>query len=116
MKRALPLLLAAWLTLGLTLGLVGPAVAGVVVITTVAPLEDQSDEAVQDALDDAVGQAVDGAVQMGLRPIRLADAEVWPDRVVVQVLATDVERDEGDGSHGVPGLRPGQHLAGTDMS
>lgn len=105
MKRLMPLLMAALLPLAL----VTPSLAAVVMITAVAPLDDQSDEAVQAAIDQAVGQAVDGAIQMGLRPVQLADAEIWLDRVVVEVLATEGQRDEGD--EGLPGLSPGEHLA-----
>jgi len=92
MRRGRSLILAVFLALAL----VTPALADTVVITAAAPLENQSDEAVQAALDAAVGTAVDGAMEMGLRPIRLASAEVWSDRVVVQVVATDSEWDEAD--------------------
>jgi hypothetical protein len=51
---------------------------------------------------------------MGLRPVQLSDAEVWADQVIVQVVATDIERDEGD--DGLPGLRPGEHLARADAT
>ena len=91
----------------LTLGFVAPAAASVVVITSAAPLQEQSDEGIQAALDDAVGRAVEGAAQMGLRPVQLTDAQVWSDRVVVQVLATDEQPDEGDRG---PGMRPGEPL------
>jgi hypothetical protein len=106
MNRLMWLLMAALL---LPLALVTPSSAALVTITAAAPLDDQSDEAVQAAIDQAVGQAVDGAIQMGLRPVHLADAEIWLDRVVVEVLATEDQRDEG--GDGLPGLSPGEHLA-----
>jgi hypothetical protein len=99
------------LVLGLLgLGLVSPATATVVLIRAAAPLEDESEQALQDALDQAVGQAVRDAVSMGLRPVRLTDAQVWGDRVVVEVLATDAQPDEGDDAQG---LRPGDRLASS---
>ncbi len=87
MNRGLGLVLAVVLTLAI----VTPGLAATIVITAVAPLESQSDEAVQAALDSAVGRAVDDAIERGLRPIQLASAEVWSDRVVVQVVATTDE-------------------------
>jgi hypothetical protein len=97
----------------LMLGLLGlvlatPAAAAVALVTGSAPLEDESEEALQDALDQAVSQAVQDALSMGLRPVQLNDAQVWGDQVVVEILATDAQPDDGDD---VPGLRPGEHLA-----
>lgn len=94
----------------LTLAAVTPSQAAVVVITSAAPLEDQTDEGIQAALDDAVGRAVESATQMGLRPVQLADAQIWSDRVIVRVLATDEQRDEGEDR---PMMHPGEHLAGS---
>jgi hypothetical protein len=90
MKRGLVLVLAVFLTLAL----VTPGLAAMVVITAAAPLENDSAEAVQAALDEAVGQAVDDAMQFGLRPVQLRSAEVWSDRVVVEVVAIDAARDD----------------------
>lgn len=103
--RAMSVLLVLGL-LGLVLA--SPAAATVALVTGAAPLEDESEQAVQDALDRAVGQAVRDAVLMGLRPVRLNDAQVWGDQVVVEILATDAQPDDGDEA---PGLRPGEHLA-----
>ncbi len=88
-----------------------PAIGAVILVTAAAPLEDDSEEAVQAALDEAVGHAVEHVVQMGLRPVQLTDAQVWSDRVVVQILATDAQRDEGD-EMPAPGLPPGEHVPG----
>ena len=98
------------LVLGLALGLALPATAAVTLVTAAAPLDDESDRAVQDALDQAVGLAVRDAVQMGLRPVRLTDAQVWGDQVVVEIMATDVQPDDGDDP---PGPRPSETLART---
>jgi hypothetical protein len=84
------------LVLGLILAAALPAVAAVVLVTAAAPLEDETEQSVQEALDLAVGIAVRDAVQMGLRPVRLTDAQVWGNQVVVEILATDVQPDDGD--------------------
>ena len=83
--RAVSLLLV----LGLILAAASPAAAAVVLVTAAAPLEDESEQSVQDALDQAVGLAVRDAVLMGLRPVRLTDAQVWGNQVVVEILATE---------------------------
>jgi hypothetical protein len=84
------------LVLGVILAAALPAAAAVVLVTAAAPLEDETEQSVQEALDLAVGIAVRDAVQMGLRPVRLTDAQVWGNQVVVEILATDVQPDDGD--------------------
>jgi hypothetical protein len=101
---------SALVVLSLVLALAGPAPAAVVLVTSAAPLEDGSDQAVQAALDQAVGQAVRDAMQMGLRPVRLTDAQVWGNQVVVEILATDAQPDDGDEA---PPIRPAGFVART---
>jgi hypothetical protein len=91
------------LVLGLILAAALPAAAAVVLVTAAAPLEDESDQSVQAALDQAVGLAVRDAMLMGLRPVQLTDAQVWGNQVVVEILATDVQPDDGDVA---PVIRP----------
>jgi hypothetical protein len=100
--------LGVLLVLGLALAFVSPATAAVALVTAAAPLEDESDRAVQKALDQAVGQAVQDALLMGLRPVRLTDAQIWGNQVVVEILATDVQPDDGDDP---PGPRSSETLA-----
>ena len=93
------------LVLGLTLATVSPVAAAIALVTAAAPLEDESEQSVQDALDQAVGLAVRDAVLMGLRPVQLTDAQIWGNQVVVEILATDVQPDEGDDRAGDPRRR-----------
>jgi hypothetical protein len=98
------------LVLGLILAAVSPVAAAVVLVTAAAPLEDESEQSVQAALDQAVGLAVRDAVLMGLRPVKLTDAQIWVNQVVVEILATDVQPDEGDVA---PVIRPTGIIAQT---
>ena len=91
------------LVLGLILAVAATAAAAIVLITAAAPLEDESEQSVQTALDQAVAVAVRDALQMGLRPVRLRDAQVWGNQVVVEILATDIQPDDGDAT---PVIRP----------
>jgi hypothetical protein len=101
---------SALVVLSLVLAVAAPASAAVVLVTSAAPLEDGSDQAIQAALDQAVGQAVRDAVQMGLRPVRLTDAQVWGNQVIVEILATDAQPDDGDEA---PPIRPAGLIART---
>jgi hypothetical protein len=96
------------LVLALALTFVSPATAAVALVTAAAPLDDESQQAVQTALDQAVGLAVRDALLMGLRPVRLTDAQVWGNQVIVEILATDVQPDDGDDP---PGPRSSETLA-----
>jgi hypothetical protein len=98
------------LVLALVLAAAVPASAAIVLVTAAAPVEDETELAVQAALDAAVAVAVRDALQMGLRPVRLTDAQVWGNQVVVEILATDIQPDDGDAA---PVIRPTGIVAQT---
>jgi hypothetical protein len=98
------------LVLGLVLAIASPAAAAIVLVTAAAPLEDGSELSVQTALDEAVALAVRDAMLMGLRPVQLTDAQVWGNQVVVEILATDAQPDDGEAA---PVIRPTGILAQT---
>jgi hypothetical protein len=54
--------------------------------------------------------AVRDAMLMGLRPVQLTDAQVWGNQVVVEILATDAQPDDGEAA---PVIRPTGILAQT---
>jgi len=78
---------------GLLLLISSPAWARVMNLETAAPVADHSNESVSRALQGALDGCVRQAAAMGLPWIRLEDAVLERDRVVVQVVATD-EVDE----------------------
>ena len=85
--------IGGWLVGAVLLGAlaVTPATARVVTIQTAASLPDRSDRSVDQALDIAVGDCVRRATAMGLSWIRLQDAAIVTDHLVVQMVATDEE-------------------------
>jgi len=80
-------------SLGLLLLISSPAWARVMNLENAAPVDDHSNESVARALQGALDGCVRQAAAMGLPWIRLEDAVLERDRVVVQVVATD-EVDE----------------------
>ena len=70
-----------------------PAWARVINLETAAPLADRSDSSVTRALQGALDDCVHRAAALGLAWMRIEDAVLQADRVVVQVVATD-EADE----------------------
>jgi len=79
------------------------ALAGGALIETMAPLADGSEESVKAAVIAAIETAVRGASAMGFDWIRLRDAHVSENAVVIQILATD----EPDQDEVAPGTEPG---------
>jgi hypothetical protein len=88
-------------TLFLLLIISSPAWARVMNLETAAPVPDRSDASVSRALQGALDGCVRQATAMGLPWIRLEDAVLAGDRVVVQVIATD-EADEAQRRNMVP--------------
>jgi hypothetical protein len=70
------------------------AEARVVKFQTSSPLPDRSDRSIEQALERAVDTCVRGATAMGLSSIRLDDAAVRSDRVVVRMIATDEDAED----------------------
>ena len=62
--------------------------ASMAVIETVAPLNEQSEEAVKAAVMTAVETATRGAQAMGLPEVALKGVRVLPEMVIIQILAT----------------------------
>src|SRR5215469_170718 len=62
--------------------------AGMAVIETVAPLSEQSEDAVKAAVMTAVETATRGAQAMGLPEVALKGVRVLPEMVIIQILAT----------------------------
>ena len=73
----------------LVLGSAAPALAGMAMIETAAPLNEHSNEGVKTAVVTAVQTAVRGAQAMGLPRVALNGVRVLPGMVVVRILATD---------------------------
>lgn len=79
------LLAAAW---------AAPVEARVVKFQTSSPLADRSDRSLERAIESAVDTCVRSATAMGLASIRLDDAVVQNNRLVVQMVATDDDADD----------------------
>jgi hypothetical protein len=83
-----------WAVLVLALAAPTTTWARVAKIETTAPLQDHSDRAIERALRAAVDTCVSGATAMGLSWIRLDDALVLADRVVVRMIASDEDMED----------------------
>lgn len=84
------------IALVLVLSVASPALAQVATIQAAAPLADHSEESVRASFTRAVQTAVRAAVTMGLPWVRLSEARVFEDAVVVQIVASDTEADEDE--------------------
>jgi hypothetical protein len=83
-------------TLLLVLATSTPGWARMVKIETVVPLTDRSDASVDLALRSAVDICVRGAAAMGLAWVRLQQAALAGDRLVVRMLASDEDQEDED--------------------
>jgi len=83
------------LALALVLLTISSVFAGAAVIETAAPLSEQSDDSVKVAVKSAVENAVKGAKAMGLTQVSLHGVRVLPTMVIVRILATDSQMEEG---------------------
>lgn len=81
-----------WATLTPT----GAAWARTVKFEAAEPLSEASDPAVERALKSALDSCVRRATAMGLAWIWLQDAAVLPNRVIVRMVASDEDPDEGE--------------------
>ena len=72
-----------------------PGFTATATIETAASLADHSAASIKAALTEAVTSAVRGAVAMGLHHVHLNAAQVVRDAVVIQLVATDEEPDQG---------------------
>jgi hypothetical protein len=84
------------LTLVLVLALSSPGWARSVTLQAAAPLPDRSDASVARALAEAVDACVRRAAALGLSWIQLHGAILVGDRVIVQMIATDDESEDGE--------------------
>jgi hypothetical protein len=73
-----------------------PGLARVVKIETTAPLTDRSDASIELALKSAVDVCVRGATAMGLAWIRLQQAALAGDHLVVRMVASDEDQEDED--------------------
>ena len=85
----------------LLLTMSSPGWARVVSLEVTASVQDRSDASVARALKSALDGCVHQAAAMGLSWIRLQDAVLTGNQVVVQVVATD-ETDEAEKQNMVP--------------
>lgn len=95
-RQILSFLYLLAITLGLVLSSTSPALAGVTVIETTAPLPDHSEQAIRTAVMEAAEIAVQGAVAMGLSWVQVRQVYVLADMVTIQILATDTEPEGVD--------------------
>jgi hypothetical protein len=97
--------------LGAVLVPAGPAWARTVRLEATAPLQGASDPAIERALTSALDRCVRRATAMGLAWIWLDNAAVLENKVVVQMVATDEEPDEGQEGDGVRVMELARHRA-----
>jgi len=83
------------LALLLVLSVASPAVAGMAMIQTMAPLQDHAEQSIEIAFKEAMQTAVRGALAMGFSWVKISKAPVLENMVTVQILATDT-RPEGE--------------------
>ncbi len=93
------------LALALVLAAVSPGLAGVATIEATAPLQDHSEQSIKAAFMLALKLAVQQAEDLGFPWVALNHVQVMEHRVLVQLLATDVDPDSEDEQQG------GQHDA-----
>jgi hypothetical protein len=84
------------ITLLLVLAISTPGWARTVKIETTVPLTDRSDASVGLALKGAVDICVRGATAMGLAWIRLQQAALAGDQLVVRMVASDEDQEDED--------------------
>jgi hypothetical protein len=90
------------LSLLLVLLLAAPSFAGaamvqrMAIIQTAATISDRSDQSIRTGLEEAFEAAMRSAATMGLFTVRLQQAALLEDAVVVQVLATDSDADDDE--------------------
>ena len=66
------------------------------IIQTAATISDRSDQSIRTGLEEAFEAAMRSAATMGLFTVRLQQAALLEDAVVVQVLATDSDADDDE--------------------
>ncbi len=105
-RLVVPLLLA--------LSVASPAVARTAAIETAIALKDRSQSSIEQAAREALESCVRGAVAMGLSQIRVNQALVLTNMVIVQILATDelLDREEEEET---PDPGPGAGLAPREL-
>ena len=96
--RILAALMLALLT---ALATASPASARVVLMEASVTLEDHTAPAIEQAIRRALNMVASGALAMGLSSMRLDDARVLEDIVIVSVVASDEEVDEPNDGNGV---------------
>jgi len=84
------------ITFLLVLSLASPSLARVAAIQATAPLKDHSEQSVTTAVKEAVETAVRVAVAMGLPWVKVHRALLGEDAVSVEVLATEMDPEEGE--------------------
>ncbi len=95
------------LGLASTLSLAGPALAEMALLKATAPLQDHSDRSVRTALLEAIEMGVRRAIAMGLPWVHIRPPLLMEDRVVVEIIATDVRPEDEEQPGPQPGDRSG---------
>ena len=97
------------LALALVLAAVSPGLAEVATIEATAPLQDHSEQSLRAAFVLALKLAVQQAEELGFPWVTLNHVQVMEHRVLVRLLATDVDPDNEEGQQngqdGVPGTK-----------